>query len=190
MPSGGAVFAPERIRVLWVRRPHTRRGSSSCAGAPSPSRAPPGRLRLRSGARSKLIEPGAATRYGWQPTAARRSRLSRAPTDAQNAALSETPHVRRTPRESKYSMTHACAVLLSSRRRQQPVVAACPGCTATRAVAGPARRRRRRSRSWRGTGRASSSHMTPALVSARATRHGVTTVRMAPRSRDGSQGGS
>jgi hypothetical protein len=42
----------------------------------------------------------------------------------------------------------------------------------------------------RGAGRASSSRMTPALVSARACRHRVTTVRMAPRSRDRSQGGS
>src|SRR5205807_8697028 len=33
---------------------------------------------------------------------------------------------------------------------------------------------------WRGAGRARSSRMTPALVSARACRHGVATVRMAP----------
>jgi hypothetical protein len=51
-------------------------------------------------------------------------------------------------------------------------------------------RRSCRSRRWRWAGRASSSRMTPALVSARACRHGVTTVRMAPRSRDRSQGGS
>ena len=45
-------------------------------------------------------------------------------------------------------------------------------------------------RLWRYAGHASSSRMSPALVSARACRDRVATVRMAPRSRDGSPGGS
>jgi hypothetical protein len=89
-------------------------------------------------------------------------------------------------------------------RFQRPDGAPADDCLGDAAIA-PVRSGRRRptraaawprgdvpgeSRNWRGAGRASSSRMTPALVSARACRHGVTTVRMAPRSRDGSQGGS
>jgi len=151
--------------TVTIARPHPWHSSSAAAGGRVIARSP-----LRSSTRRPRIKKSSRPRR-WRRTAPLRLNEQRAHGAQRDCSLTDG-----AVRPGRRRMLASRPKRARRPRRRQLSLA-----QAKRAWL-PCR--------WRQAERASSSRTSPALGSARTCRHRVTTVRIAPRSRDGSPGGS